>query len=1123
LGFSKELVMSRSKKRPDSLIHSLNRDYLILSLAPFIFFLVATLTGAYLAQRHLAGLIDGSMRELGEEIKSNLIHTGENAISGRAREVAGQIDLVIASHPGITIEELQQRRDVAGIAVQQVGQTGYTCLYEAGSGVMRFHPNPDLVNSDMNTLAGRLPSWWRIFEPSLGGAEVSGYYDWLERDGSTTPKFMTMTPVPTPVGGRRLMVAATTYMGEFLEPVNVTQESARRISGQYRRYISGQTGLICAAMALTLAAAFFLVFRLSRRAAVRFVLPIEQLAESTTQFGRDMNTDDPLPPTIGRSDEIGDLTRAFNRMRFQIADQFARIKSAYEKLRETQRALKESEAHYRSLFDHVPIGIYRTEPGGRVIDANPALVEMFGYPDKESLLACPASEMYAHPGDREIFKERVAGFGAGKPCEFQMRARDGRSFWVENRGVPVRDGEGRIGYYEGTLKDVTQSKIAGEALRLSEERFRAAFENAAVGMTLVGPDNVFLEVNAAFADMVGRSQAELVGKPVVYVLHPEEVLPRRKFMEDLVSGTTLGRQVERRLMHRNGSVVWALVWTSLKRDADGKPLYFISLIQDITERRKAEEELRLARFCIDNAAVSIFRLDEDARILEANAHACRSLGYSRRELLGMTLQDIDPAFSRPRWEQHRRSIAAARVLTLQSRHRRKDGTGVPVDITANTLERDGQVFSYFFVTDVSGRVEAERNREKLEAQLQQAQKMEAIGTLAGGISHDFNNILGVIIGNANILEISESMTAADMPHVKQILAASDRARKLVRQILAFSRRGDQERLIVNLKPVVKETMNFLKSTLPGTIEVRQSIRTDAAILADPTQMQQVLMNLSTNAAHAMESRETGVLEIGLEKITLSPEEAQFIPEAEPGEFVRLTVTDTGTGIDTHVRERMFEPYFTTKGPGKGTGLGLSVVHGIAKAHGGFIKVDSETGKGTRFHVYFPAVSEGERPASEASAGMLPKGSETLLLVDDEIALAEMARQMLAHLGYRVEIRTSPLDAIEAFRAHPDRYQAVVTDMSMPQMNGVNLSKKLLEIRPQLPILLCTGFSDQADREKARAAGIREFAFKPLAMQDLARIVRQMLDEAGNTRATPPAQGRRRDGDKTFTRGPAGCG
>ncbi|MDO8944412.1 MAG: response regulator, partial [Desulfobacterales bacterium] len=250
-----------------------------------------------------------------------------------------------------------------------------------------------------------------------------------------------------------------------------------------------------------------------------------------------------------------------------------------------------------------------------------------------------------------------------------------------------------------------------------------------------------------------------------------------------------------------------------------------------------------------------------------------------------------------------------------------------------------------------------------------------------------------------------------------------------------------------------------------------------------------------------ENRENGRLEIGLEKAVLTEEQARFEPDVEPGEFVKLTVADNGPGILPWVRERMFEPYFTTKGPGKGTGLGLSVVHGIIKDHGGFVKVYSEAGKGTSFHVFLP-VAEGEGQTATPRDTKLPRGSETLLLVDDDKALADMTQQMLERLGYRVETRTSPLEAIEAFRANPGKYHGVITDMTMPQMNGIILSKKLMEIRADLPILLCTGFSDAANEVKARTVGIREFAFKPLALSDFAKTLRKMMDGAKTLKTAP---------------------
>jgi PAS domain S-box-containing protein len=1213
--------MNRAKTSNHSLISKLNRDYLALSLIPLVTFFICSIAGSYLAQGHIADLIDVSMRELKDEIETQTVRHGEISIQRRAQEVARQIELIINSHPGITIKELQQNPAITRIALQQVGLNGYTSLYEAGTGIIRIHPNGTLIDRSMAVLSEMLPSAWRIFEASLAGAEVSGYYDWLEEDGRFTHKYMALTPIDTQLDGRTLMVAATAYTDEFLDPVHSTRERAQQIADQYRNYVSNQSMLIGAVMAAILTATFFVVSLLSSRAAKKFVLPIRQLARVAAEFGQNMNAEEQKPFLAVRSDEIGELARSFQRMRSQIADQFKRIKNGYEKLCETQQALSESEAHYRSLVDHVPIGIYRTEPGGRIIDVNPALVRMFGYPDKETLLSLPAWDLYVNPQDREMFKEIAELRRIGRPCEFQMRRHDGRAIWVENEAIVVRDGAGSPLYYEGTLKDITERKLAEaalleseenfrrlveyapvaifcqgggcfqylnsaalrlfgaetpdrlvgqpvldrihpdlraaalerrrilveenmpvpetewvylkmdgtpvtveskavpikfrsenaalvlarditkrklaqEALRLSEERFRTAFESASVGMCLVSLDGVFLEVNAALASMIGYAPFELVGQPVTAFTHPEDLALRLRFVNDLAAGKLVNGQQERRFIHCSGSVVWTLICSNLQNDQEGRPMHFISLVQDITEGKEAEENLRLAQFCIENAGVGIFRIADDARIQEVNEHACRSLGYSRQELLGMTMLDIDPAFSREKWAAERSLLAEEQVQIIQAHHRRKDGTGFPVEVTVNYLEKDSNGFSYIFVTDVSSRIEAERDREKLQARLRQAQKMEAIGTLAGGIAHDFNNILSVIIGNANILELSEGMAQDDRSSVKQILSAADRAKQLVMQILTFSRQGEQQRLLVNLRPVVKETVNFLKATLPSSIEVRQRIQTDiGVILADPTQIQQVLMNLCTNSAHAMENNESGALEIRLEKGFLTEEEANFETDIEPGEFVKLTVTDTGTGIDPWVRQRLFEPYFTTKEQGKGTGLGLSVVHGIVKAHGGFIKMYSEPEKGTSFFVFFPVTKEGEQTEAASTDNSLPKGSESLLLVEDEKVVAEMTQHMLERLGYRVTVRTSPIEAREAFASNPSKYDAVITDMTMPQMSGISLAKKLLEIRPELPILLCTGFSDRDNEAKARAAGIREFAFKPLALSIMAKTLRIMFDEA----------------------------
>jgi len=371
--------------------------------------------------------------------------------------------------------------------------------------------------------------------------------------------------------------------------------------------------------------------------------------------------------------------------------------------------------------------------------------------------------------------------------------------------------------------------------------------------------------------------------------------------------------------------------------------------------------------------------------------------------------------------------------------------------------------------------------------------MEAIGTLAGGIAHDFNNILGVIVGNAQLLQMTD-ISSSGRNEIEQILNASERAKQLVRQILAFSRQNEQEKLLISLKPVVKETLQFLRSSLPVTIQLQHSTKPDVgAIMADPTQMQQVIMNLCTNAAHAME-KEGGVLKVDLESTTVAEEEVQLDFGVEPGEYIRLTVSDTGHGIEPALLPRIFDPYFTTKGPDKGTGLGLSVVHGIVKSHNGGIKVISDVGKGAVFQVLLPR-ADGIEKTEKKSVQPLPIGTESILIVDDERHLVEMYQKMLSMLGYQVEVRTSPVEAIEAIRGNPQKYDLVITDMTMPQMTGYDLAKRLTEICPKLPVILCTGFSDQMNEEKARSAGILAFLLKPVLFHDLANTMRKILDEA----------------------------
>nr|MBC8391484.1 response regulator [Deltaproteobacteria bacterium] len=365
--------------------------------------------------------------------------------------------------------------------------------------------------------------------------------------------------------------------------------------------------------------------------------------------------------------------------------------------------------------------------------------------------------------------------------------------------------------------------------------------------------------------------------------------------------------------------------------------------------------------------------------------------------------------------------------------------------------------------------------------------------LAGGIAHDFNNILSPIIINTELalMDIPEGSTL--ILNLNEVLKASKRAKDLVMQILTFSRQTEQERVPLNLSSIVKEATKLLRSSLPATIEIRQNILTKSdTILADPTQIHQVLMNLCTNAYHAMREK-GGVLEVSLSDVYHDEDSAMNIDSFKPGPYLRLAVKDTGTGINPGIVDKIFEPYLTTKEKGVGTGLGLAVVDGIVKNHGGSIQVESAQGEGATFKVFFPKIDLTAIEKIDTREPM-PTGNERILFVDDEAVIANVGKQMLERLGYDVITRTGSIDALEHFRSQPDLFDLVITDVTMPNMTGVELSKEIMSIRPDIPVILSTGFSEKIDEKKALELGVRAFLMKPVVMSEMANTIRKVLDE-----------------------------
>ena len=396
--------------------------------------------------------------------------------------------------------------------------------------------------------------------------------------------------------------------------------------------------------------------------------------------------------------------------------------------------------------------------------------------------------------------------------------------------------------------------------------------------------------------------------------------------------------------------------------------------------------------------------------------------------------------------------------------------------------------------DTTYRKKYEKKQRRLQSRLAQSQKMEAIGTLAGGIAHDFNNILAAIVGYTQLASAGLPVDSALQPKLDQVLKASRRAGDLVYQILAFSRGSLQPHQTFQMALIVKEAVKLLRSTIPATIEIQQNIRTDGMVAADPTQIHQIVMNLCTNAYHAM--RETGgTLGIFLEEANLNAPFGADDQEHEPGAYLKLTVSDTGHGIPEDIQKRIFEPYFTTKTQGDGTGLGLATVHGIVKNHDGWIDVESEPGHGSAFHVYFPKVVMADPAEKEERKGAPMAGPGRILFVDDESGLTSLTKELLDGLGFEVTACDNPAAALEAFRAAPECFDMVVTDMTMPKMTGLDLAREIMKIRPEIGVVLCTGYSEQITPEKVRAAGIRKLMMKPVDIRELAGTIRNILNES----------------------------
>jgi len=511
-----------------------------------------------------------------------------------------------------------------------------------------------------------------------------------------------------------------------------------------------------------------------------------------------------------------------------------------------------------------------------------------------------------------------------------------------------------------------------------------------------------------------------------------------------------------------------------------------SCIKNALHLQKLRESEEKYRSLVEGSRDGICII-QDGRLKFLNEQARHIVGYTKDEITDMAFEKFihDSEKEHVRERYLRLMSGQEEIQQYESTIILKDGRTLDVEISASATNYDGRWAALVFVRDIT-------ERKQLENQLRQVQKMEAVGTLAGGIAHDFNNILTAIIGYLDLARREcEKGTVLDS-HLDEVLKASYRASNLVKQILAFSRQSDRKRKPIQISPLIREALKLLRSSLPSTIEIRSTlVERPGIILGEPTQIHQILMNLCTNAAHAM-SDEGGVLEVKVQNVNVDSNFYERHLNVDAVAYVQLSVRDSGHGMPPEIMDRIFEPYFTTKEKGRGTGLGLATVHGIVQSYGGMIEVESSPGQGSAFHVYLP-ICEDKATGERDDAETLPRGTERLLLVDDEEPIVRVEKLLLEELGYTVMTATSSIEALRYFRSKPQAIDLVITDMTMPIMTGDRLSRELLSIRRDIPIILCTGFSEKINSDTAASLGVRGFLMKPLLPREVAHLIRSVLN------------------------------
>ena len=784
-----------------------------------------------------------------------------------------------------------------------------------------------------------------------------------------------------------------------------------------------------------------------------------------------------------------------------------RLNQQIIKSRTAERMLQESLERFSRLAENSPDMIYRMLlPDGSYQYVSPASENIFGYTPDEFYRSPLLIKNIIRPDWQDYFALEWKKLLSGElppSYEYQIIHKSGETRWVHQRNVLVRDNSGAPIAIEGIVTDITERTHALEMVTQEKQTAQTYLDIAGVMFGALDLNGNIILMNKKGHQILGYQEGDLLGRnwfetclPRTNQAEIKEVFKRQMSGEfkplEFYENTILNNADEERVIAFHNTLL---------RDKTGITGVLFSG-DDITDRKLAEDALRKneqqLKVLYDKspdlyASVS----PKDASILRCNRTFLKDMGYSEEEVIGAQIFKMyhDDCMDKVH-EAFRQFIETGSVKDAELILKRKDGSKIYVSLNVSSIkdEKGQTLYSMSCWRDISKSKQAEERRLELELQLYQKHKMEAVGFMAGGMAHNFNNNLSIILGNVELSQMKQAPGSEVIPLLENAKIAVRRSRDLVQKIITYSRQGVTHTAPTQLTTIIDETIDLLSSTLPTTITIKTNYGSDSGnelIKADPSQIQEVLINLFNNAIHAMD--EKGELKLSLESVQLEEKNIPAQYDCQPGHYAKLSVKDSGCGMLAEILDKIFDPFFSTKEEYEGAGMGLSTVQGIVAQHGGIIKVNSILDQGTTFDLYFPLIEPTENVEPEAEKTHLLKGTERVLFVDDDEILATLGEQLLSTLGYQVSTETDSTEALKMFTAHADRFDLVITDQTMPNLTGTELIAEIKKVRVDILTILCTGHSNMIDEEKATDLGISAFMMKPLDLPVLSQTIRQVLD------------------------------